>query len=337
MMYRGRQLDAVSLWEEFVEFPHNADLSGGFAPLVRCPNPDHNTSKRHFQVNLDAPMVHCFAACGISGSYAHAIAMIKGIDEREARRIIVRHTRVGLGPSSRRKVRRADGTVARAGQPSDPEIVSLDYERYLPAFGLEYLAERGIGAESIARFEIGWDADERRIVLPADDERGVRRFLIKRATRDRDYPKYLYWPEGTSKTALLYGACKLDREQVHSHGLVLCEGSLDAIRLQQHEIQATAILGTGLSVRQAHIVGTLRPRRVFFMFDKDGAGVKNIRMAAPRLTKVPVFVCLYPKGKSDPAELTRKEARRAIESAMPLAVFMKRLPRPERRKENVYG
>lgn len=346
MIYRGRTLDPVALWGEFVDFPPSASFSGEFAPLVRCPNPEHHTDKRHFQINLEKPLVHCFAACGISGTYERAISMVKGVTEREARKIILQHTRVGLGPSSKRKVRGADGRVRRAssGTENDVSAPSLEYSTYIPQLGLEYLDSRGIDASSIASFALGWDADERRIVIPADDERGVRRFLIKRAVRSKDWPKYLYWPEGTSKTSLLFGACKLDLKQVSSHGLVLCEGSLDAIRLQQNGIQATAILGTGLSVQQANIISKLRPRRVFFMFDRDGAGAKNVMMAAARLTKVPVFVCLYPKGKSDPAELTKKEAERAIETALSFVAFKRRLRErgidmtsPKRRKEKAYG
>jgi DNA primase len=348
--YRGRNLDPVSLWGEIVDFPQDANFSGEFAPLVRCPNPDHATDKRHFQINLEKPLVHCFAACGISGTYEKAIAIAKGISEKEARKVILQHTRVGLGPTSKRKVRGADGRVRRASGGTENHVSppSLEYDTYIPQLGLEYLDSRGIDASSIASFSLGWDADDRRIVIPADDERGVRRFLIKRAVRSKDWPKYLYWPEkeacGWGKTDLLFGACKLDLKQVSSDGLVLCEGSLDAIRLHQSGIQATAILGTGLSVQQANIISKLRPRRVFFMFDRDGAGAKNVMMAAARLTKVPVFVCLYPKGKSDPAELTKKEAERAIDTALSMVAFKRRLRErgidltsPKRRKEKAYG
>ena len=347
MNYKGRRLDPVALWEEFVDFPPNMDQSGGFTPLVVCPNPDHGSTKKHFQVNLDKPLVHCFASCGISGTYEKAIALIKGISEKEARKVIMQHTRVSLGPGSKRKSRGADGRVRRAATADGDEnaVARLDdFSTYLPPLALEYLSGRGIEAQSISAWGIGWDGDDRRIVIPADDERGIARFLIKRAVREKDWPKYLYWPEGTSKTSVLFGACKLDRKQVSSHGLILCEGSLDAIRLQQMGLQATAILGTGLSDRQAQIIRSLRPRRVFFMFDKDGAGVRNIELAAVKLTKVPIFVCLYPKGKSDPAELTKKEANQIIEDSISINAFRRRLRErginlkvktPERRERKV--
>jgi DNA primase len=342
--YRGRKLDGAALWEEFVDFPPNADLSGGFAPLVVCPNPEHGSNKRHFQVNLDKPLVHCFASCGISGTYEKAIAKIKGISEKEARKLIVRHTRVELGPASKRKRRGTDGKVRLArpvDAPDKPEDLG-SFDRYLPAVALEYLETRGIGGGAISAWGLGWDADDRRIVIPADDERGITRFLIKRAVREKDWPKYLYWPEGATKTAVLFGACKLDRKQVSSLGLVLVEGSLDTICQQEYGVPAGGILGTGLSDRQAQIIRSFRPKRIYHMFDRDGAGVKNIIMASEKLTSIPNFVCLYPKGKGDPAELTGKESWRIIENAISLSAFKRRLrergidlkvTKPERRNE----
>lgn len=344
MNYKGRRLDPVALWEEFVDFPPNMKATSGFAPLVVCPNPEHGSNKKHFQVNLDKPLVHCFAHCGISGNYEQAIAKIKGVSEKEARKILIRHTRVELGPGSKRKTRGADGKVRTRDSSDNQAPTDLGgFSTYLPPVALEYLSGRGIDASAISTWGIGWDEDDRRIVIPADDERGIARFLIKRATRDKDWPKYLYWPEGTSKTSVLFGACKLDRKLVSSFGLVLCEGSLDAIRLQQMGLQATAILGTGLSDRQAQIIRALRPRRVYFMFDKDGAGIANIRLAAEKLTKQPIFVCLYPRGKSDPAELTKKEAKQIIEDAISINAFRRRLrglgitpmKKPERRERKV--
>ena len=39
-------------------------------------------------MNLNKPVVHCFAGCGISGTYEHAIAMIEGDESGETRRTI---------------------------------------------------------------------------------------------------------------------------------------------------------------------------------------------------------------------------------------------------------
>lgn len=325
MIYRGRELDAVSLWSQFVDFPANMSDDSGFAPLVKCPNPEHQTDKRHFQINLDDPLVHCFALCGISGTFEHAISMIKGVTEREARKIIVQHTRLAVGKVGGVSGRRKRGK-RHAANP-DAEHVSLDYQTYLPQGALEYLDGRGIHGAAIARFAIGWDDKSLRVVVPARDERGETRFLIKRAIRPKDFPKYLYDPPGASKTAILFGACDVDGAAVRSSGLALVEGSFGAINLQQHGHPTGAILGTGLSPEQKGVIDKLRPPRIYLVFDPDTSGVKNVLRARDMLTKYPLYVCLHPKGRSGPDELTKEEADHSFENALPLMQFMRRLPK----------
>jgi DNA primase len=340
MIYRGRDLNAVALWEQWCDFPPNfTGDGGGFSPLVICPNPEHNTDKRHFQVNLDKPLVHCFASCGISGTYERAISIITGCSEREARKELLKHARVGLGPRSKRKGRTPDGQVKRL-QDEIP-APSLDYERYIPQAGMNYLSARGVGADEIVKWEIGWDPAERRIVIPAHDDRGIVRFLIKRAVSPKDFPKYLYWPEkalcGWGKTDILYGACRFDLKRVSSFGLVLVEGSLDTARIDSFGFPAGGILGTGLSEKQRGVINRTRPKRIFLMFDKDAAGVQNIWKAEAMLPKLPLFVCLYPKGKSDPQELTQEEAEYSIENALSLVRFKRRLPKRQARRKVTHG
>jgi DNA primase len=153
---------------------------------------------------------------------------------------------------------------------------------------------------------------------------GRNRFLIKRAVLSRQQPKYLY-TEGFPKTSLLFGACQIDPGMVRSEGLVLVEGSLDTIAFHQHGIRITGgILGTGISDAQCAIIAKLRPKRIVIAFDKDTAGIRNIEIAAGKLRKYPLYVMRYPKLKSDPAELTREEAYRQIDRAVPAFRFIAR-------------
>lgn len=326
MIYRGRELDPVSLWERYVSFPPSVPDSG-FAPLVVCPNPEHATDKRHFQVNLDKPLVHCFAGCGISGTYEQAIAMIEGVTIERARKQIFASTSVTRSPASKRKRRPGSRRSSSGADDKNLARPSLEFHRSIPGAGLDYLADRGIDAGSIAAFELGWSVDEGRIVIPAKDQRGVTRFLIRRAVREKDWPKYLY-TEGVDKTSLLFGACHLDPQLVRSEGIVIVEGSLDTILNHQHEVRNTGgILGTYLSEKQAAIIASYRPRRIVSMLDKDSAGWRGTQRIAKYLFKYPIYVARYPKGKSDPGNLKREEAQRVVEKAIPLELFLERLPK----------
>lgn len=327
MFFMGREIDPVELWENYVSFPPNMDVSGPFLPLVKCPNPDHHTEKRHFQINVQEPLVHCFARCGISGTYEKAISICEGVNERAARKLILRYTTLlGTGAKSRKRVRTGD---------AKDRTIDLEYETHIPSVGIGYLESRGIDGSSIARWELGWDTYEKRIVIPAHDQSDVLRFLIKRAVKNDQWPKYLY-SEGFPKTSLLFGACKVGGDAIDLQRLVLVEGSIDTIMFHQFGIGNTCgTLGSGLSRKQVEIIARLRPKRgVYLFFDKDGAGARNVFQAEQVLVKYPLFVCLFPKGKNDPAELTRKEAVRQLDRALPIREFRRRVPETvKKRKE----
>ena len=336
MRYRGREIDAIAFWKRYVEFPNTRiEEADVFSPKTQCPNPAHDTDKRHFQVNLQENLVHCFAHCGISGTWEHAICVIEGLyvkfkveeatDDRErrrrkerawreAKRLILRNART-TGKSS------APVHKHRKGSAKPLPVDELRYESFLPQVALEYLKDRGITDSSVAQWELGWVPDEKRIAIPALDLDGRIRFLIKRGVLPQQQPKYLY-TEGYPKTSLLFGACQMDIGLVRSEGLVLVEGSLDAITLHQHGLRITGgILGTGISDAQCAIIAKLRPKRIVMAFDKDTAGITNIQIAAGKLWKYPLYVMKYPKSKSDPAELTQEEAYRQIERAVPFWKF----------------
>jgi len=321
MKFQGRQIDPIELWANYVEFPENVKIDGEFLPKVICPNPDHDTNKRHFQINAEKGLVHCFAGCGISGTFTRAIAIVEGCNEREARRIILRASggnRKSVGGYSQPE-NRLDSKRSSHARKKVPRRENLDYSRNIPGAGLDYLRTRGITSDSVAHFEIGWDSEELRLVIPAKDLSGNTRLLIKRATRAKDWPKYLY-TEGFPKTSLLYGACDLDPGMVQSQGIVIVEGSLDRMILWQHGITTTvATLGTGLSEIQARIIEKLRPPAVYLMLDRDTSGVAGIEIARARLPKEVLKICRYPKTKYDPAELTRREAHRLIKRAVPIS------------------
>jgi DNA primase len=345
MNYHGRQIDPLAFWNRYVTFPDAMRIEDNdeFSPKVICPNPAHDTLKSHFQINLTQPTVHCFARCGISGSYEHAVCVIEGLFEkfdvagapndrerkrryarafRQARKIILQQATTGPKSSRKPRVRKSSGNSRTAKLVS---FESLLYESFLPPVALEYLEARGISSASVSTWQLGWLPAERRLVIPARDENGHLKFLIKRSVLEKDRPKYLY-TEGYPKTHLLFGACQIDLGLVSSQGLILVEGSLDTILFHQFGLRNTVgILGTGISEEQRRIIARINPPKVIHFFDKDSAGIVNIGIASKALRKYPQYVALYPKGKADPGELTEKEAHRQISRVVTLRQFHQRL------------
>lgn len=331
VFFQGRHIDPIALWSALgVEFPANFTDDGTqeFSPLVVCPNPDHHTSKRHFQINLKQATCHCFAGCGISGSYEHAVAMIEGGTRRAARKTILRHSRIATGAPK----------VRKRGSTKPVPTVDVSYDRYLPQIAVEYLAKRGISSSTAEKWELGWDADALRVVIPAKDARGRAQFLIRRAVKPGVEPRYLY-PEGSERNKLLFGACVIDPRMVRSRGILLVEGSIDCIIQDQYELLPVgAILGSKLSEIQAQFIANMRPKVVYTMFDADAAGVGATISTKLRLRSVPIKVCRYPKLKSDPAELTQEEARRAIERAIDFNRWKQKagIQTPKSKRERIY-
>lgn len=357
MIFNGRNLSVTALWSQFgVDVPASDAGLPTFLPLVECPNPAHDTHKRHFQINTRQPLVHCHARCGIEGTYEHAICVILGLYTKhgldlplhqikikrepgdpirtkvnaaqfEARQMMMQHTRVdmqGLAEeittrTGQRKAVAHDSAVA-----TDQDKLERGDFQFLPKLARDFLDKRGLSAPTRGKWQLGWCEEEERIVIPAFDDRGIFRFLIKRRVDGAAFQKYLY-TEGAIKTSLLFGACMLDPVQVRSQGIVLCEGSLDAIRLHQFGVtNAVAILGSGLSERQVRIIDKLGPAKVYTFFDKDSSGGGNTLDAACKLTKVPIRVCLYPRGVDDPATLSAEQALASVATSIPFQTFVNR-------------
>ncbi len=342
MNFRGHEIDPIKLWQEYVELPPNAsEDEGPFLPLVYCPNPEHdNTRSPAFQINVRQPTVHCFSKCGISGSYEHAIGKIRGIPEKRARKEILR-------AAGTRGIRRSKGArrtsirdqrknralaVQQASQSFEDALRSFSY---LPQVALEYLDSRGIGGASVSKWRIGFNPDSKRIVIPAEDDRERIHFLIERAIRPKDFPKYLY-SEGGERNSLLFGACHANKDRIKSEGIILVEGSLDCIRLHQEGFDnAVAMLGT-FSKEQIRRIEKLRPKRIYCFFDRDTAGVWAVEAIQRSFGTTPIFVLLYPKGKNDPAEMDGKEVERQLERALTITQFFRKAgkTKTDRSKEN---
>lgn len=331
MLWRGRELDARRMWDELgVSIPETDD--GTFSRLLFCPNPEHsNTRSPSFQVNLRQPLCHCFARCGIEGTSEHAVQVILGCSEKDARKFMLGFTQATLGidvdevhhGAGTRKTITGDSALAK-------DVLALQRQEFsfLPKNAIAYLEGRGIDQPTRGLWQIGWDEDCSRVVVPARDHRGIVRFLIRRAI-GRQQPKYLY-TDGAVKSSILFGLLHVPDDL---DTLVLVEGSFDTIHMQAiggRLAGTVGTLGSGLSDRQVRLIHERNPRYVVTSFDNDQAGIKNTLDAYEKLGRFPIQTMLYPKGRKDPAELLPAEALRQLDRAVPRHEFLRRLARLDR-------
>ena len=359
MFFRGRQIDPLRLWADYCEIEES---QGPFLPLCFCPNPNHlNSRTPAFQINIYRPTVHCFSRCGISGDYAHAVCIIEGIynkydiseddlrvarerpnlqdnkgvlvarakvrkAHREAKKIIFRKASSWEVAGShnnnlalRSKNRRGDNELSPSNELIEATLANYSY---LPKEALEYLRKRGINHSSVARWQLGYDEEARRLTIPVRDKRNRLQFIIRRGIYRYQRPPYLY-PDDSSKSSLLFGGCALRSDLLSSEGLIVVEGPFDCIRLSQHGFaNVVAILGNSLSEKQKHQIVRLNPKCIYLFLDHDEAGVRGIERASNMLKKkYPIKVPLYPRLKKenlDPASLTADQVKNAIRKAVPL-------------------
>jgi DNA primase len=175
-----------------------------------------------------------------------------------------------------------------------------------------YLARRGLGAETIERFEIGYAPDGRtvliehltakgfdlaklvaaglagrpeqgtpydrfrnRVMFPIRDARGRAIAFGARAIAPGQEPKYLNSPETPlfDKSRTLYNAGPAGAAAKKAGTVVVAEGYMDVIALARAGIaHAVAPLGTAITERQLEALWKLAPEPVLAL-DGDGAGL----------------------------------------------------------------
>jgi DNA primase len=269
-----------------------------------CPFHDEKTPS--FTVSPQKQFYHCFG-CGAHGSAISFMMNYEGLEFIDAVEELARHA--GL-------------TVPRdAGVKQRPEESLYDildaanhyYQSQLSkhAEASEYLRKRGLSAEIVREFDIGfappgwdgllshigsgkeketllqragllsqgksgsYDKFRHRIMFPIHDRRGRVIAFGGRALAD-DGPKYLNSPETElfHKGRELYGLYKARKSQAKIERMIVVEGYMDVVALAQFGFgNCVATLGTATTGDQAELVFRAADE-VVYCFDGDSAGRK---------------------------------------------------------------
>lgn len=306
--------------EEFIEEVRArndiADVISDYVRLKKVGNrhvglcPFHTEKTPSFSVSTDKQLFYCFG-CHANGDVFSFIMKKEGLDFVEAVEFLAR--RAGLAIPERK------GGEGALGKP--PLYRALEeaarYYHWVLLNGLaaqparEYLANRGVAAESLDRFQIGfapksWDALLKkltgqgygaellleaglvmraeegarfydrfrgRVMFPIQDQRGQVIGFGGRVLDDGQ-PKYLNSPEGKvfKKGLNWYGLAQAKSSIRQTGQAIVVEGYLDAIMAHQFGFRNTvASLGTALTVEQARALSSLA-EEIIIAYDSDAAG-----------------------------------------------------------------
>jgi len=305
----------------------NGDSLSGPCPIHKGTNPTQ------FRVSLTKNCWNCFGDCKGGGNVLDFVARLEHITlhaaavslcqwfnlDGETPRQSKSHQRSSQTTHKLSSTKRAQAeAVSDESTPNKPLLFQLEnLDRSHP-----YLAERGLTAETIVDFGVGYCSKglmAGRVAIPIYSSDGQ---TLAYAGRWPGNP-----PEGTPKYKLPAGFRKslelfnLDRaiKEPDDHPLVIVEGFFDCIKLWQHGLRRViAIMGSTLSPAQEELIrkNTNSTSRVLVMLDEDDAGRAGRDDIARRLTRFCyVKIHSFENAGVQPEHLSAEQVRSLIGGA----------------------
>lgn len=204
------------------------------------------------------------AKCPRAGECLHSLAAAAGTTAGHIKSNPLQHLAPWLD-GGRRAVRHP------VKPPSEATVAGWRSALLASPEALRYLIERrGLTLETIERYELGYDRDADAVTFSVRDEDGELVNVKRRFLNSSAQPKSM----GLARPAALYPVRVLAGDP---QALVVCEGEVDALLLNQHGISAvTSTAGTHWNPEwDAHVVG----RQVAVLYD---AGVVSYDNAEAR-------------------------------------------------------
>lgn len=176
----------------------------------------------------------------------------------------------------------------------------------------DYLKKRGVTHEQAWRYGMGVCDDgycAERVVVPIITSGKLLGWAAR--TMNGGKPKYLY-PKGMKKSKALFGD---DSWVNNGRHVVVCEGIMDALRIEQAGYHAAAVLGSQVSLYQAMLLR--RCKKITIAPDNDEAGEKLVADLYSKLSGVPIFLASY--DQPDPGDCPVEVLQQALAGAEQLA------------------
>lgn len=297
------------------------EVIGSYVPLQRAGRyyralcPFHTEKTPSFYVFPDSQRWHCFGACGEGGDVFTFVMKKEGWDFATALQELARRAGVSLRPrtpeEARQEEERARLEAAVAEAVRYYHHLLLHAPEAAPA--REYIARRGLSAETVERFQLGyslpaWEAlrgyltargftveelvragllVERedgtaydrfrdRLMIPIRDPQGRPVGFGARTLQPEGTPKYINSPQTLlfDKSRLLFGL-DLARDAIRQEGaVVIVEGYMDVMQAHQAGFRnVVAQMGTALTEPQVHLLKRYTSRFILAL-DPDAAGVQ---------------------------------------------------------------
>lgn len=232
-----------------------------------CPNPKHDDHRPSWSINEQTGKHHCFS-CGYSGSLTSLLLDVTGSAPEDLEKTLNTESFLRKMQDVRREPEQALAPVI----PTLTEWALANIMIDVPTRLLEF---RHLQREAIDQYQVRWDSEQKRWVLPLRSPSGE---LLGAQYRQKGSVFTL--PEGMEKSKTFFGFAQC----CDSSFCALVESPLDAVRLAGLGIPALSSLGAWVSKDQIRILAT-HFTRVYLAFDNDRAGRQSAEVVAPMLRR----------------------------------------------------
>lgn len=342
------------------------DVVGSYVPLTRKQNnywaccPFHEEKTPSFSVSPDKEFFYCFG-CHAGGDVFQFVQKIENISfpesvEKLAQRIGLEIPKTDLSPAEREREEERQRLYEICDLAASYFHNCLTKTR-MGAAGIDYFKKRGLSAQTIVDFKLGfappqWDRLYRdfrergyrekdliksglcltkngktydrfrgRCIFPIRDDKG-RVVAFGGRIIEEGEPKYLNSPESPifHKGDLLFAMERARKEIRRTKQAVLVEGYMDVVGV--HNLGVTnvvASLGTAFTQRQAQLLRRICDVAIV-AYDMDRAGREATRRAIviARETGLKLRIATLPDGK-DPDEYIKQHGANAWEDVIAMA------------------
>ena len=295
------------------------DVIGSYVPLQRSGKnykalcPFHEEKTPSFVVFPETQSWHCFGACGTGGDIFSFVMKKEGVDFQGALRLLAE--RAGLSLDAYQPEGDADARLRerlRELHAAATAHFQKNLQHPAAAAARAYLEARGLEAETIAVFQLGFALDawedtltylkglgftldelemaglvvrredgrvydrfRNRIIFPIHDTQGRVVAFAGRVLGD-GHPKYLNSPQTPifDKGRTLYGYAQAVRAIRREDRVVIVEGYMDVLSAHQAGYRnVVASMGTALTPTQLRLLSR-HTRHIVLALDADAAGQK---------------------------------------------------------------
>ena len=266
-----------------------------------CPLPfgghKNNDANPSAALNYRKQVFNC-KGCGSSGTMAWLLAVCTGREDAIARNEIAGHVASKLTPEKVEELVALIEEEYRQQNVSHKKIPTFSTIALRPFLAGEmhpYWIKRGISHQTAMEFQLGFDANNSRVIIPHFWEGGLCGWQAR--TTVNDPQKYDSTPDFPTSTTLFNYPWPIER----TRSLLVVESPMSVLVLHSAGID-NVVATFGAEVSDLQIALMARAQSVTVWMDGDTPGYKAQRKITDALLGQTVVECVIPGEDKDPAD-----------------------------------